>query len=298
MSKGRIFVSYSHDSEEHREHVSSLSERLRQEGFEVSLDQSVCGSPAQGWPLWMLDELDACDFVLVVCSAIYYRRFRGHETGEHGYGADWEGALITQQLYEVRHRTLKFVPVFVSQPIRRDCIPEPLRAFTRYDTNDEADYRRMCQFLAGCPEGGPARARQHENRHCGAAQTAGLGEMVHDSAPRSVAVDAMDDETDPAVVARSLFHDGDDGPRSLIPYVPTRNQLVVLMLGWAMYPKRIALPQIEAAVRATAQPLASALEEILDYAWAVKNPDGTYSMTSRGKVEAERIAMACRNAGW
>ncbi len=46
----------------------------------------------------MLDQLDAADSVLVVCTETYYRRFRGHEEPGNGKGVDWEGALITQEM--------------------------------------------------------------------------------------------------------------------------------------------------------------------------------------------------------
>lgn len=66
MSGKKVFISYSHDSEEHRERVLQLSERLRQDSVETILDQYENGSPIQGWPRWMLDMLDVSDFVLVV----------------------------------------------------------------------------------------------------------------------------------------------------------------------------------------------------------------------------------------
>ena len=96
MSEITVFISYSHDSDAHRERVLALSERLRKDGIVTVLDQYVNGAPAQGWPRWMLDQLDAARFVLVICTATYYRRFRGHEVPGQGKGVDWEGALITQ----------------------------------------------------------------------------------------------------------------------------------------------------------------------------------------------------------
>lgn len=53
-----IFISYSHDSEEHRDQVLALSERLRKDGLETRLDRYVNGTPAEGWPRWMLNKLD------------------------------------------------------------------------------------------------------------------------------------------------------------------------------------------------------------------------------------------------
>ncbi len=76
---GPIFISYSHDSDMHRERALGLSERLRQDGFETRIDRYVNGSPAEGWPRWMLNRLDEASFVLVLCTETYYRRFRGRK---------------------------------------------------------------------------------------------------------------------------------------------------------------------------------------------------------------------------
>lgn len=45
----RVFVSYSHDSDAHRERVLALSERLRRDGIETMLDQYA--DPAQRFTL-------------------------------------------------------------------------------------------------------------------------------------------------------------------------------------------------------------------------------------------------------
>jgi tetratricopeptide (TPR) repeat protein len=146
MSKKKVFISYSHDSDEHRERVLALSERLRKDGLETLLDQYVNGSPKQGWPRWMLDQLDAADSVLVVCTETYYCRFRGHEEPGKGKGVDWEGALITQDMYDRRSQTLKFVPIFLSAAVQ-DWIPEPLRLVSYYALTSESAYQGLYDFL-------------------------------------------------------------------------------------------------------------------------------------------------------
>jgi len=143
-----VFISYSHDSEEHRETVLRLSERLRADGFDARVDQYENGTPEQGWPRWMLDQLDAADFVLAVCTETYYRRFRGHEQPGKGKGADWEGALITQEIYDARSRTVKFVAVALT-PGQEGFIPEPLRGHTHYELTSEERYEELRAFLLG-----------------------------------------------------------------------------------------------------------------------------------------------------
>jgi hypothetical protein len=146
MSKKTVFISYSHDSEAHRKKVLALSERLREDGIETILDQYVNGAPPEGWPRWMLNGLDAADSVIVVCTETYYRRFRGHEEPGKGKGVDWEGALITDEIYNSRSRTLKFVPVFLSAPVE-DWIPDPLRSGTHYALTSGNAYQGLYDFL-------------------------------------------------------------------------------------------------------------------------------------------------------
>ena len=72
MSAKVVFISYSHDSAEHRERVLALSERLRDDGYDTRLDQYVNGTPAEKWPRWMLDRLDEASHVLVICTDELY----------------------------------------------------------------------------------------------------------------------------------------------------------------------------------------------------------------------------------
>lgn len=53
----RVFISYSHDSEAHRDLVLGLADRLRAEGVESWIDQYVPSFPVQGWLRWMIKSL-------------------------------------------------------------------------------------------------------------------------------------------------------------------------------------------------------------------------------------------------
>jgi len=148
MSNIVAFISYSHDSDEHRASALRLSERLRADGIDTGLDQYVNGTPTEGWPRWMLNQLDAAQFVLVVCTETYYRRFRGHEVPGKGKGGDWEGAIITQEIYDSRSTARKFVPVLFT-PEDEKFIPEPLRAVTHYTLTSESAYCNLYDALLG-----------------------------------------------------------------------------------------------------------------------------------------------------
>jgi tetratricopeptide (TPR) repeat protein len=82
----------------------------------------------------------------VICTGAYYRRFRGHEQPGKGKGGDWEGALITQEIYDSRSRTKKFIPViFSSKDVQ--FIPEPLRAINYFTLTSESQYQALYDSL-------------------------------------------------------------------------------------------------------------------------------------------------------
>jgi hypothetical protein len=144
----RAFISYSHDSPEHARRVLALAERLRQDGIDVQMDQYINGTPPQGWARWLLDELDKADTVLLACTETYHRRFRQHEQPVKGKGADWEGALIAQEIYDARRRSMTFVPILFD-PNDEQYIPESLRSATHRTLNSEAAYEQLYNFLLG-----------------------------------------------------------------------------------------------------------------------------------------------------
>jgi hypothetical protein len=146
-SPPKVFISYSHDSTQHKDIMLRFAERLRKDGIDAQIDQYVKGRPPGGWPRWMLDKLDWAEFVLLACTETYYRRFRGHEEPSNGKGVEWEGQLITLEIYQAKSRTTKFVPViFASQ--NEEFIPEPLRDHPcRVDS--EESYQELYGFLTG-----------------------------------------------------------------------------------------------------------------------------------------------------
>jgi hypothetical protein len=77
-----VFISYSHDSPAHRDSILALSDRLRAEGVDCRIAQYE-ESPPEGWPQWCDRQVEKSDFVLVVCTEIYLRRFqrRGRRWG-------------------------------------------------------------------------------------------------------------------------------------------------------------------------------------------------------------------------
>lgn len=142
----RIFISYTHDNDGHKDLVLQLSEHLRSDGYDAQVDRYVNGSPPEGWPRWMLNQLDLATHILVVCTPTYYRRFRGHEDPNKGLGADWEGALITQELYDQKSVHRRFIPVLFDTT-NASSIPEPLRSQTYYCLTNDSGYDQLLDAI-------------------------------------------------------------------------------------------------------------------------------------------------------
>jgi hypothetical protein len=117
----RVFVSYSHDSNLHIERVLALADRLRTDGLDVRIDQYI-SHPAEGWRRWMHDQLRDSDFTLLVCTALYRRRFEGDES---------QGMITQQILEDANPLNTKLIPVIFEDAEYED-IPLTLRSFTHH----------------------------------------------------------------------------------------------------------------------------------------------------------------------
>ena len=149
----RVFISYTHDSQEHMDRVWDLSERLRQDGVDCRIDQHE-EAPAEGWPQWCDNQVEESHFVLVACTETYERRYKGKEEAGKGLGATWEGFIITQELYEAQGKNAKFIPVVFSLDDSQ-YVPLVLRATTRYDLAAPDSYDKLFRRITGQPERKP-----------------------------------------------------------------------------------------------------------------------------------------------
>lgn len=149
VNSPKIFISYSHDSPEHMNRVLDLCDRLRSAGVDCSIDQYEM-SPEKGWARWTESQIEEADFVFAVCTETYLRRFKARDKAGIGLGAKWEGAVITQELYDVEGNNRKFIPVLFS---RDDAIhiPAILRGVTYYEVSTEAGYESLYRRVTNQP---------------------------------------------------------------------------------------------------------------------------------------------------
>jgi hypothetical protein len=211
----KVFLSYSHDSTEHDEHVLALADDLRAGGIDVRLDQYV-DNPTEGWPRWMERQVVECDFVLLVCTPTYRRRFNREDTGEGGKGAKWEGMILEQLLYEAQANNQRLVPVLFEGGKEED-VPLVLRAYTRYRLLGEYEklYRRLTgQQEIKAPPIGTIRPMPPRQRP-GLSAVVGAGAVTHTGSTLETGGAVLVDVDDEALIAAlaEAFSDPDDARR-------------------------------------------------------------------------------------
>ena len=132
----KVFISYSHDSPEHKQWVSELAARLRRNGVDAILDQ---------WDLGLGDDVTRfmergivdADRVLVICTDKYVNNANADEGG-----VGYERMIVNAQLVQ-NLGTDKFIPI-----IRQASGEEKTPTFL--GTRVYADFRDDSQFDAEC----------------------------------------------------------------------------------------------------------------------------------------------------
>jgi len=149
----RVFISYSWDSDPHKQRVLELTQRLRQDGVDAWMDRFT-PFPEEGWPRWMENEIQKAFFVVVIATEKYAQRFAGNAPSGTGLGATWEGAIIAQELYDVGARNNKFLPLIFTQADAQH-IPKPLKPFAHFRVDSDAGYDALYRQITNQHEIAP-----------------------------------------------------------------------------------------------------------------------------------------------
>ena len=107
----RVFVTYSHDTPEHKALVEKFARFLRAAiGLDVHLD-SWYDNRRRDWSLWAVEQLTKADFILVIASPEYKRRADGTADSDEGRGAQFQTAIIRDNLTrDLRRETERGCP--------------------------------------------------------------------------------------------------------------------------------------------------------------------------------------------
>ena len=162
-----MFISYAHESDALRASVASLAEWLGGHGCRVFTDHPYVDRPAlEGWQAWMLGCIEQADTVLVVCTPKLKGRYEKTAAPDAGRGATYEGAIVTQRIYDDAMRNTKFFPILPDGGAEDD-IPTTLKSWWnghRFPGGNEG-IRRM---VFAEPVGGGS----HGDSPAGSAETA------------------------------------------------------------------------------------------------------------------------------
>lgn len=104
MAIPTAFISYSHDSQEHKKWVLDLATRLRHSGVDASLDQWDLG-PGDDVPHFMERHLASADRILLICTERYVAKANA---GDGGVG--YEKMIVTADLMR-RINSNKAIPI-------------------------------------------------------------------------------------------------------------------------------------------------------------------------------------------
>lgn len=133
MTPPRVFISYSHDSAEHKSWVLDFATTLRNRGIDAVLDQWDL-KPGYDLPHFMETELAACDYVLMVCTESYVSKANA---GAGGVG--YEKMIVTASLLQSIDGN-KIIPIIRQQGT--SAVPTFLRSkvYVDFSNDGEVEY--------------------------------------------------------------------------------------------------------------------------------------------------------------
>ncbi|HBO2015521.1 toll/interleukin-1 receptor domain-containing protein [Pseudomonas aeruginosa] len=121
MTAPKVFISYSHDSQEHKQWVLGLATRLRSCGVDAVLDQWDIG-PGGDLPNFMEKNLSSATRILMICTDRYVQKAN---SGEGGVG--YEKMIVTADLMRkidsariipiIRQQGTHILPTFLSSKL-------------------------------------------------------------------------------------------------------------------------------------------------------------------------------------
>ena len=124
-----VFISYAHESAAFRASVKEFADWFGRNGCNVLTDHGYgYRPPPDGWQAWMQGCIDKADIVLVVCTPKLRARYEKTAAPDSGRGATYEGAIVTQHIYDAAMRNTKFYPVLPNGGNEND-IPTTLKSW-------------------------------------------------------------------------------------------------------------------------------------------------------------------------
>ena len=133
MNPPRVFISYSHDSAEHKEWVLKLATTLRNRGVDAVLDQWDL-KPGDDLPHFMETQISKAQFVIMVCTESYVEKANKGQGG-----AGYEKMIMTSSLLSTIDSS-KVIPIIRQKGT--DLRPTFLNSklYINFSKDDELEY--------------------------------------------------------------------------------------------------------------------------------------------------------------
>ena len=130
----KVFISYAWEDEKFSQAILDFSNKLRASGIDANIDQYE-ENPDMGWPIWMEQQIETSDYVLVVATKAYSDKFL---QVQHGKGVSWEISSIYQSLYNLQGHNDKFIPIVFNEEDKK-YIVKALQPYTNYNITTQFD---------------------------------------------------------------------------------------------------------------------------------------------------------------
>lgn len=128
----RVFISYSHDTEEHKEWVKDLASYLRENGVDIVFDQWGLNF-GDDLPSFMEQSIKETDRVLIICTDKYIEKAN---SGIGGVG--YEKTIVTAEMLSNVENRRKFIPI-VRNVTKDEKLPTFFGAAYYLDLSDGED---------------------------------------------------------------------------------------------------------------------------------------------------------------
>ncbi|HUT69511.1 MAG TPA: toll/interleukin-1 receptor domain-containing protein [Desulfatiglandales bacterium] len=133
MNPPVVFISYSHDSAEHKAWVLDFATTLRNRGVDAVLDQWDL-RPGDDLPHFMETQLSSCDFVLMICTEVYVEKANA---GAGGVG--YEKMIMTSSLLS-RINNNKVIPIIRQKGANKLPTFMQSKLYINFSNDDEIEY--------------------------------------------------------------------------------------------------------------------------------------------------------------
>ena len=128
----KVFISYAWEDDKFSQKILDFSNNLRSNGIDANIDQYE-ENPDMGWPIWMEQQIEMSDYVLIVSTKTYLEKYLQLQQGK---GVSWEISSIYQSLYNLQGHNDKFIPVVFDESDKKYVV-KALQPYTIYNINTQ-----------------------------------------------------------------------------------------------------------------------------------------------------------------